>query len=142
MENDCAIVTKGKKSKRDLEVDLMYCRIVGRFFHDVPSDTGLSNLVKEVGSTGGNRQKLLDLRNIGVWGSEPIRSRVVQAGALDVVGCILEAWLASKGFLASLKSGDRLEDWPGRSKDNGRKQPLWLMRFRDRFNSNNCSNNC
>jgi hypothetical protein len=36
--------------------------------------------------------------NIGVRGSEPIRSRVVQAGTLDVVGCILEAWLAGKGF--------------------------------------------
>ena len=36
--------------------------------------------------------------NIGVRGSEPIRSRVVQAGALDVVGCILEAWLLSKGY--------------------------------------------
>lgn len=36
--------------------------------------------------------------NIGVRGSEPIRSRVVQAGALDVVGCVLEAWLANKGF--------------------------------------------
>lgn len=38
------------------------------------------------------------LVNIGVRGSEPIRSRVVQAGTLEVVGCILEAWLASKGF--------------------------------------------
>ncbi|KAL0945235.1 hypothetical protein HGRIS_000748 [Hohenbuehelia grisea] len=38
------------------------------------------------------------LVNIGVRGSEPIRSRVVQAGTLDVVGCILEAWLANKGF--------------------------------------------
>lgn len=36
--------------------------------------------------------------NIGVRGSEPIRSRVVQAGTLEVVGCILEAWLAGKGF--------------------------------------------
>lgn len=36
--------------------------------------------------------------NIGVRGSESIRGRVVQAGTLDVVGCILEAWLASKGF--------------------------------------------
>lgn len=36
--------------------------------------------------------------NIGVRGSESIRSRVVQAGTLDVVGCILEAWLAKKGF--------------------------------------------
>lgn len=36
--------------------------------------------------------------NIGVRGSEPIRSRVVQSGALEVVGCVLEAWLASKGF--------------------------------------------
>ncbi|TFK61709.1 hypothetical protein BDN72DRAFT_965010, partial [Pluteus cervinus] len=36
--------------------------------------------------------------NIGVRGSEEIRRRVVQAGTLDVVGCILEAWLASKGF--------------------------------------------
>ncbi|KAJ3726428.1 hypothetical protein DFJ43DRAFT_1196205 [Lentinula guzmanii] len=36
--------------------------------------------------------------NIGVRGSEPIRSRVVQAGTLEVVGCVLEAWLAHKGF--------------------------------------------
>lgn len=36
--------------------------------------------------------------NIGVRGSEQIRGRVVQAGTLDVVGCILEAWLSSKGF--------------------------------------------
>ncbi|GJE85597.1 zinc finger MYND domain-containing protein [Phanerochaete sordida] len=36
--------------------------------------------------------------NIGVRGSEQIRGRVVQAGTLEVVGCILEAWLASKGF--------------------------------------------
>lgn len=36
--------------------------------------------------------------NIGVRGSEDIRSRVVQAGTLEVVGCVLEAWLAGKGF--------------------------------------------
>ncbi|KDQ15921.1 hypothetical protein BOTBODRAFT_173584 [Botryobasidium botryosum FD-172 SS1] len=36
--------------------------------------------------------------NIGVRGSEPIRSRVVQAGMLDVVGAVLEAWLLTKGF--------------------------------------------
>jgi hypothetical protein len=36
--------------------------------------------------------------NIGVRGSEPIRSRVVQAGTLDIVGMILEAWLVSRGF--------------------------------------------
>lgn len=36
--------------------------------------------------------------NIGVRGSEDIRARVVQAGTLDVVGCVLEAWLAAKGF--------------------------------------------
>ncbi|KAG6828022.1 hypothetical protein H0H87_003059 [Tephrocybe sp. NHM501043] len=36
--------------------------------------------------------------NIGVRGSEPIRARVVQAGTLEVVGCVLEAWLAGKGF--------------------------------------------
>ena len=38
-----------------------------------------------------------DVVNIGVRGSEPIRSCVVQAGVLNVVGCILEAWLASRG---------------------------------------------
>lgn len=36
--------------------------------------------------------------NIGVRGSEPIRGRVVEAGTLEVVGCVLEAWLASKGI--------------------------------------------
>jgi len=36
--------------------------------------------------------------NIGVRWSEPIQSRVFQAGTLEVIGCILEAWLTSKGF--------------------------------------------
>ena len=36
--------------------------------------------------------------NIGVRGSDDIRGRVVQAGTLDLVGCILEAWLTNKGF--------------------------------------------
>ena len=36
--------------------------------------------------------------NIGDRSFEPIRSRVVQAGTPGVVGCILKAWLASKGF--------------------------------------------
>ncbi|KIK39596.1 hypothetical protein CY34DRAFT_808121 [Suillus luteus UH-Slu-Lm8-n1] len=41
---------------------------------------------------------LQSIVNIGIRGSEPIRSRIVQAGALEVVGCILESWLAHKGF--------------------------------------------
>ena len=36
--------------------------------------------------------------NISVRGSEMIRAHVVQAGTLDVAGCILEAFLALKGF--------------------------------------------
>lgn len=36
--------------------------------------------------------------NIGVRGSEHIRQRVVQAGALGVVSCILAVWLKGKGF--------------------------------------------
>ena len=42
--------------------------------------------------------------NISVRRSEPIQSCAVQAGTLDVVGCILEAWLASKGFAMGLSS--------------------------------------
>ncbi|KAK2462469.1 hypothetical protein APHAL10511_005439 [Amanita phalloides] len=56
--NRASVVTRGK-NKRD--VDLMYCRIIGHFFHHVPSDRGLVNLVREVTSTSGDRQKLLDL---------------------------------------------------------------------------------
>ncbi|CAE6460746.1 unnamed protein product [Rhizoctonia solani] len=36
--------------------------------------------------------------NIGVRGSEHIRRRVVQAGALGVVSCILAVWLKGRGF--------------------------------------------
>ena len=36
--------------------------------------------------------------NIGVRGSAPIRARVVQACILDVIGCVIEVWLAWKGF--------------------------------------------
>ncbi|KAN0082802.1 hypothetical protein V8E55_008597 [Tylopilus felleus] len=39
-----ATVTKDKSQRED---DLMYCRIVGHFFHHVASYTGLSNLVLE-----------------------------------------------------------------------------------------------
>ena len=42
--------------------------------------------------------------NISVRDSEPIRSRVVQAGTLGVVGFILEAWLASKVFAVGLSA--------------------------------------
>ena len=31
--------------------DLMYCRIVGHFFHHAPSDVGLQNLIQQVIST-------------------------------------------------------------------------------------------
>ena len=57
-ENDhtTSRVVTGDKGKRD--VDLTYCRIVGNLFHCVPSDFGLANLVKEVGSTGGDRLDL------------------------------------------------------------------------------------
>ncbi|KIL65195.1 hypothetical protein M378DRAFT_24205 [Amanita muscaria Koide BX008] len=51
-----------KKSRREeAERSLMYCRIVGHFFHHVPTDTGLSHLVREVSSTAGDKQQLLDL---------------------------------------------------------------------------------
>lgn len=45
--------------------------------------------------------------NIGVRGSEQIRTRVVQAGALDIVAQILETWLKQRGvsiFVGSLGS--------------------------------------
>ncbi|KAH9953574.1 hypothetical protein BC827DRAFT_1387161 [Russula dissimulans] len=42
--------------------------------------------------------------NVGIHGSELIRSRVVQAGTLGVVGSILESCLASKMFAVGLSS--------------------------------------
>ncbi|KIL65193.1 hypothetical protein M378DRAFT_546547 [Amanita muscaria Koide BX008] len=50
-----------KSERENTERSLMYCRIVGHFFHHVPTDEGLSHLVREVASTGGDKQKLLDL---------------------------------------------------------------------------------
>lgn len=38
--------------------DLMYC---GHFFHNAPSDAGLLNLIQEVNSAYGDRQKVLDI---------------------------------------------------------------------------------
>lgn len=43
-------------------------------------------------------QALRCLFNVGVCGSELIRTRVVQAGTLDVIGCVLESWLLLKRF--------------------------------------------
>ena len=59
-----------------------------------------------------NHQQQISLRhslafqcvvNIGVRGSEMVRTRVVQSGALDVVGQIMEVWLKGKGM--SIHSG-------------------------------------
>jgi len=52
--------------------------------------------------------------NIGVCGSKLVRSRVVQAGTLDVLGCILESWLASKGFAVGLSSSATGMPWETR----------------------------
>ncbi|KAI0031123.1 hypothetical protein K488DRAFT_35573, partial [Vararia minispora EC-137] len=69
--------------------------------------------------------------NIGVRGSEPIRSRVVQAGALEVVGCILEGWLVSRGF--SLGPTGAASSLPRESREQRavRKQQLADQRTRE-----------
>ncbi|KIL56250.1 hypothetical protein M378DRAFT_164049 [Amanita muscaria Koide BX008] len=46
------------------DCSLMYCRIVGHFFHHALSDAELAHLVREVSSTAGDKQKLLDLGNL------------------------------------------------------------------------------
>ena len=67
--------------------------------------------------------------NIGVRGSEPI-SRVVQAGTLDVVGCILEAWLASKGFAVGPSSS--ATGIPRESREQRQQRKLAQMEQRQR----------
>lgn len=69
--------------------------------------------------------------NIGVRGSEPIRSRVVQAGTLDVVGCILEAWLANKGFAVGPSSSATGLPRETREQRLARRQALADQRQRD-----------
>ena len=69
--------------------------------------------------------------NIGVRGSEPIRSRVVQAGTLDVVGCILEAWLANKGFAVGPSSSATGLPRESREQRLARRQALAEQRQRD-----------
>ncbi|KAG6332967.1 hypothetical protein ID866_6120 [Astraeus odoratus] len=69
--------------------------------------------------------------NIGVRGSEPIRSRVVQAGTLDVVGCILEAWLAHKGFAVGPSSSASGLPRETREQRMARRQALADQRQRD-----------
>ncbi|KIJ62936.1 hypothetical protein HYDPIDRAFT_168884 [Hydnomerulius pinastri MD-312] len=69
--------------------------------------------------------------NIGVRGSEPIRSRVVQAGTLDVVGCILEAWLANKGFAVGPSSSATGLPRESREQRMARRQALAEQRQRD-----------
>lgn len=68
--------------------------------------------------------------NIGVRGSEPIRSRVVQAGTLDVVGCILEAWLANKGFAVGPSSS--ATGIPRESREQRQQRRLAQMEQRQR----------
>src|ERR1700761_7148325 len=80
--------------------------------------------------------------NIGVRGSEAIRSRVVQAGTLDVVGCVLETWLASKGFVtfpsASASGMHREKSEKDRERDKEKRgRGVWVgagvvIRDRDR----------
>jgi hypothetical protein len=69
--------------------------------------------------------------NIGVRGSEPIRSRVVQAGTLDVVGCILEAWLANKGFAVGPSSSATGMPRETREQRNARRHAMTVQRERE-----------
>ncbi|GBE87751.1 hypothetical protein SCP_1104280 [Sparassis crispa] len=69
--------------------------------------------------------------NIGVRGSEPIRSRVVQAGTLDVVGCILEAWLAGRGFAVGPNVSANGMPRETRERRMARRQAQAEMRSRD-----------
>ena len=69
--------------------------------------------------------------NIGVRGSEPIRSRVVQAGTLEVVGCVLEAWLVSKGFALGPSSSATGMPRESREQRAARRQALAEQRNRE-----------
>ncbi|TFK96702.1 hypothetical protein BDV98DRAFT_302714 [Pterulicium gracile] len=69
--------------------------------------------------------------NIGVRGSEPIRSRVVQAGTLQVVGCILEAWLANKGFAVGPSSSATGLPRESREQRHARRVAMQEMRQRE-----------
>ena len=69
--------------------------------------------------------------NIGVRGLEPIRSRVVQAGTLEVVGCILEAWLASKGFAVGPNANTGGYPRESREQRHQRRQQQLEQRQRD-----------
>ncbi|KIJ11535.1 hypothetical protein PAXINDRAFT_171771 [Paxillus involutus ATCC 200175] len=69
--------------------------------------------------------------NIGVRGSESIRSRVVQAGTLDAVGCILEAWLANKGFAVGPNASPTGLPRESREQRLARRQALAEQRQRD-----------
>ncbi|KAK0493081.1 hypothetical protein EDD18DRAFT_1180616 [Armillaria luteobubalina] len=69
--------------------------------------------------------------NIGVRGSEPIRSRVVQAGTLEVVGCILEAWLAKKGFAVGPSSSATGLPRETREQRHARRQAIAEQRQRE-----------
>ena len=68
--------------------------------------------------------------NIGVRGRKLICSQVVQAGILDVVGCILESWLASKGFAVGLSSSATGIPRETREQHVARKQAQAEMRAR------------
>ena len=69
--------------------------------------------------------------NIGVRGLEPIRSRVVQAGTLEVVGCVLEAWLASKGFAVGPNANTGGYPRESREQRHQRRQQQLEQRQRD-----------
>ncbi|KAG5640868.1 hypothetical protein DXG03_006765 [Asterophora parasitica] len=69
--------------------------------------------------------------NIGVRGSEPIRSRVVQAGTLEVVGCILEAWLAGKGFAVGPSASATGMPRETREQRQARREAHLVMRQRE-----------
>ncbi|KAJ3562153.1 hypothetical protein NP233_g9753 [Leucocoprinus birnbaumii] len=69
--------------------------------------------------------------NIGVCGSEQIQRRVVQAGTLDIVGCILKAWLASKGFVVGPSSSVTSAPRETREQRHVRRQAAIESRLRE-----------
>lgn len=56
---------------------------------------------------------------------------MVQAGTLDVVGCILEAWLANKGFAVGPSSSATGMPRETREQRNARRQAMAVQRERE-----------
>jgi hypothetical protein len=110
LENAIMADMGSAKEDRSEVKNLMYCRIVGHFFHHAPSDAGLQNIIQEVISAYGDRQKVLDIGKLFYQYTLCVREFVLSIGCCSSLSVLTKPSPICRGldsFLTTISQSGR-----------------------------------